>query len=685
ATSIGVPEDVLAAMALKGFKTGPAGELPLDIHVKQILDGPELKWMLMPLPKRAAGKPATEGPAKPSNDADPKRNKAEPNKTKQVYTKDEDHLVAASRKRGTAAVKVDDSRPCEPVAKRKRLVTGVAKLKVQAANRLYSFARRVISLCVDLDIPVICENPRRSLMWKTDYFSDLPSVCRFQHIHSCMYGGKRKKRTSFLLNFHAQNLLLECDDKHQHLPWGLVQDDVSSEIKFSTSLETEYPAGLCKQLASAFLDRMLQQGKDIAQTPLQMEQAQRMGSGLQPRGGRAPLLLGDFKFKIDVTSENVDIPSQISESVHPPFQGIPIHSKLISSRYVSEVGDEGEKRTRSISTFGVFRSPFEFLHRALTLEHPLDNPHNVDKCNLKAILFIRDHSASEVVQFRAKQLKKYTSRAAQLGAEELQFKKTLDGDVARVLEGKRLLLFKEMAVDANVGDETLFQELTEGFRLTGEMPQSKQFPAKLKPALISVQQLRESSVWAKKMIHSSCRRVGADPEIAKAVFEETQQQLKDGWVRGPFSAADLDLKYNGCWVPSKRFGVRQGGKIRAVDDFSEFLINASVTSTEKLQLFGLDEVVNTARTFIGCDFLRADDLLENLWCDPAVRFFKGPWTDIMGSPLVLLDEQLKHVIVRAMHCLVNSKPRRVEAWNLKDKALKDAHHATISRAGEMGW
>ena len=512
---------------------------------------------------------------------------------------------------------------------------GVAKLKVQAANRLYSFARRVIDLCVAMNIPVICENPRRSLMWNTDYFNDLPSVCRFQHVHSCMYGGKRKKRTSFLLNFHAQNLLLECDDKHQHLPWGLVQDNAFSEIKFSTSLETEYPSGLCKQLASAFVDRLLQQGKDIAQTPLQMEQAQRMGSGLQPRGGRAPLLLSDFKFKIDVTSEDVDIPSHISESVHPPFQGIPIHSKLISSRLVSEVGDEGEKRTRAVSTFGVFRSPFEFLHRAMTLEHPLDTPHNVDKCNLKAILFIRDHTASEVVQFRAKQLKKYMSRAAQLSEEEFRFKETLDVDVRRVLEGKRLLLFTEMAADANVGDETLFQELTEGFRLTGEMPQSKQFPAKLKPAMISVQQLRESSVWAKKMIHSSCRRVGSDPEIAKAVFEETQQQLKDGWVRGPFSATDLDLKYNGCWVPSKRFGVRQGGKIRAVDDFSEFLINASVTSTEKLQLFGLDEVVNTARTFIGCDFLMADDLLENLWCDPAVRFFKGPWTDIMGRALDL--------------------------------------------------
>ncbi|CAL1158015.1 unnamed protein product, partial [Cladocopium goreaui] len=613
----------LAEATRGGFKTGPAGELPLDIHVKRILDGPELKWMLMPLPKRAAGKPTTDGPSKPSNDAESKRNKAEPNKTKQ------DSLKLKRLKRTPMPKKLVGCVPCndegmQPAPLRSEQfpmglpnLRGVAKLKVQAANRLYSFARRVIDLCVAMDIPVICENPRRSLMWNTDYFSDLPSVCRFQHVHSCMYGGKRKKRTSFLLNFHAQNLLLECDDKHQHLPWGLVQDNALSEIKFSTSLETEYPSGLCKQLASAFVDRLLQQGKDIAQTPLQMEQAQRMGSGLQPRGGRAPLLLGDFKFKIDVTSEDVDIPSQISESVHPPFQGIPIHSKLISSRLVSEVGDEGEKRTRAISTFGVFRSPFEFLHRAMTLEHPLDTPHNVDKSNLKAILFIRDHSASEVVQFRAKQLKKYMSRAAQLSEQEFQFKETLDVDVRRVLEGKRLLLFKEMAADAKVGDETLFQELTEGFRLTGEMPQSKQFPAKLKPAMISVQQLRESSVWAKEMIHSSCRRVGSDPEIAKAVFEETQQQLK-----------------------------------------------------------GRKQLICQAELFPVI-------IAKNTWKD-ALKGRSILWFIDNNSSLAAIIRSYSPVLDNFEMLVINAR-LDTELQNLKVKASKDAHHVTISRAGEMGW
>ena len=157
----------------------------------------------------------------------------------------------------------------------------------------------------------------------------------------------------------------------------------------------------------------------------------------------------------------------------------------------------------------------------------------------------------------------------------------MDPQVEEVLAGKRLLLFKTMCEDAGVGDQTLFQELTEGFRLTGRMLESGQFPKKMRPAAITVQQLRDSSVWAKRMVFSSCKRVAADPEIAQAVHQETLQQLQDGWVKGPFTMQQMDQKYGGCWIPSKRFGVKQSGKIRAVDDFSEFLINSSVTTTEK--------------------------------------------------------------------------------------------------------
>ena len=512
---------------------------------------------------------------------------------------------------------------------------GIAQLKVKAANKLYAFTRRVIQACMDAGIPFICENPRRSLMWKTDAFSDLPEGCLFQYIHACMYGSKRRKSTALLMNFSAENLKKECDNSHDHLPWGMVDAKDGAGLKFSTSLETEYPGPLCKQLALAFLEHMQCHGKRLKLQDEQTEQLQKMGSGTQPRGGRAPVLMAEFQFKVDITTFDATPPRCIAEDSPPPFQGIPVGAKLISSREVSEVGEEGEKKEGLKATYGVFSSPWDFLWRALAVEHPLDTPQLVDKSNLRAIVFLRDHSVAEVKSFRAKQLRRFVERAETLKTDEEALKASLDGDVRAVLAPKRLLLFKEMMEEAGVADKGLFEELTQGFALTGDMPESGQFPAKLKPAMISVQQLRDSAVWAKRMIQTSCKRVGLDAEIAKAVYDETVQQVADGWVKGPFSEHDLDLKYGGCWIPSKRFGVRQGQKVRAVDDFSEFLINASVTSTERLQLFGIDEVINTARTFLGADLLEVSSDFSEAWGSQGLRAFKGPWKSLQGRALDL--------------------------------------------------
>ena len=512
---------------------------------------------------------------------------------------------------------------------------GIAQLKVKAANKLYAFTGRVIKACMDANIPFICENPRRSLMWNTDAFCDLPEGCLFQCIHACMYVSKRRKSTALLMNFTAENLKKECGNSHEHLPWGMVDAKDGAGLKFSTSLETEYPGPLCKQLALAFLEQMQRQGKHLKLQDEQTEQLQKMGSGTQPRGGRSPVLMAEFQFKVDIKTFDAAPPQCIAEDSPPPFQGIPVGAKLISSRNFSEVGEEGEKKEGLKATYGVFSSPWDFLRRALAAEHPLDTPQLVDKSNLRAIVFLRDHSVAEVKAFRAKQLRRFVERAEFLKTEEEALKADLDGDVRAVLAPKRLLLFKEMTDEAGVGDKGLFEELTQGFSLTGDMPESGQFPAKLKPAMISVQQLRDSAVWAKRMIQTSCKRVGSDAEVAQAVYDETVQQVADGWVKGPFSEHDLDLKYGGCWIPSKRFGVRQGQKVRAVDDFSEFLVNASVTSTERLQLFGIDEVINTARTFLGADLLEVNGGFTEAWGSPRLKDFKGPWKSLQGRALDL--------------------------------------------------
>ena len=79
----------LAEMTRGGFKPGPAGELPLDIPTGTIIEGPELRWMLMPMPKKSVTKNVVEVPKaiKQPDETDPKRNRNDQKKTKQEAAK----------------------------------------------------------------------------------------------------------------------------------------------------------------------------------------------------------------------------------------------------------------------------------------------------------------------------------------------------------------------------------------------------------------------------------------------------------------------------------------------------------------------------------------------------------------------------------------------------------------------
>ena len=164
---------------------------------------------------------------------------------------------------------------------------------------------------------------------------------------------------------------------------------------------------------------------------------------------------------------------------------------------------------------------------------------------------------------------------------------------------KRLLLLAEVLRDAGVDDKYLVEDLTQGFRITGELRPSGLFPRILRPAALTQDDLRATAKWSKHVVADSCRRASKDSEVARSVWRETMEQRDKHWLRGPFPFEQMDEKYNGTWIASKRFGVVQGEKTRAVDDLSEFLVNASVTETDKVILDAVDNIVATARFLVG--------------------------------------------------------------------------------------
>ena len=83
-------------------------------------------------------------------------------------------------------------------------------------------------------------------------------------------------------------------------------------------------------------------------------------------------------------------------------------------------------------------------------------------------------------------------------------------------------------------------------------------------------------------------------EIAESVWDQTLQEVSKGEAEGPFSLSDIDAD-----IPlSRRFGVRQGEKIRCVDDFSWSGINAAAQPTESPRPQTLDMVAAMIGTVI---------------------------------------------------------------------------------------
>ena len=489
---------------------------------------------------------------------------------------------------------------------------GISKAKVASANILYEFAAKIANICEQCGILFTIENPQNSLMWETKFFAPLVERFNFHVVDACEYGSMHKKGTAFLANFVAPRLQKRCGGGHAHKDWKVQRMD-NGEWKFDTAAEAEYPPKLAKELAASFMDQLLPTGKFDINDDIG-DHAAKVGSVHQPRRTRGPLILSEFKTKVIVSCKESDLPPDFIPADAPvPWQGIPVGAKLLDRQPIQ--CENGEDKRLSV-TYGVYFSPCEFVEKALTLKHPFDVPLPLETANMESIAFILEKGPAEVCKFRIKMLEHYIGRAKALQKDEKALHESMCEEIRPVMKSKRLLLFQEMMRDAGVEDEQLFFDMCQGFKLVGDLDPSGQFPHQFKPASLDVEQLKQTAKWAQKAVVASCRKVADDAEVAVAVWEETLEQAmpEKQWVRGPFTAEQISERQGNNWIPSRRFGVRQGGKIRSVDDFSQYLVNATVTAHEKIDLEGIDCICSTARFFLGatsCDTGRVWQIPDN--------------------------------------------------------------------------
>ena len=243
-----------------------------------------------------------------------------------------------------------------------------------------------------------------------------------------------------------------------------------------------------------------------------------------------------------------------------------------------------EPGSAASAVYGLPWSPKEFVEEAAAREHPLQAC-VVPLCVKEAIDKEARCSPHSLAQDRTEVLRKWTLRAQELLDSERRLHESMPAHVSVVLQGKRLLLLKEMLQDAGYCDVGIVDQIASGFDLMGHIPEAGVFRSKTVPATLTPDEVRRTAKHTRQGILLGAAE-GLRDEHASRLYEITLEERDKGWLQGPVDPSTLDDRAS----VSRRFAVFQSGKVRPIDDLSESLINSTTSRTEAVTPHGLDTI-----------------------------------------------------------------------------------------------
>ena len=559
------------------------------------------------------------------------------------------------------------------------------------------------------------------------------------------------KRTMFAHNhpsFAAINM--KCpgvSSSHRHEKWGVTKRG------FATSEETAYPFVLARTVAHAFAKALLslkltasaETLGELQTSSSQVLQAIRGQTGLQPKAQRLPPIVPEYQTWIKVTNTRSNLPSsQLSfrlkraVAIQCLTSGkkitIPAYSKLVSEQLhndtasnrgesesiVSEVkvNDSNQPDVSTVSqTWAIPWSPMQFVtDEASKAGRPASLKSFAPTVLHEVTEFYNNTRAHDRIKFRADKIKHWVDRCKMLANDENKIHEQLPAHAKKLMHNKRFLLWQEMLASCNYQDMGVVSEMQNGIHLTGETVRTKLWPEKFTPAAISPDELAEISRRDRPSVVNN-PIVSEDKEVNEAVWQQTLQEVADGFVEGPF-----DIKSIPTNIPiSKRFGVVQGSKVRCVDDFTGSSVNLAVQSCESPRPHTLDVVAGLlsvmmekskkTKSWVGRVFdLKSayrqcyihEDSLKHSYIgvyDPndkvvkafrmlalpfgniksvhsflrishslwflGASIFKIPWTNFFDDFVTIADEVEAHSLTETVHCLF-----RLLGWKFAEGGTK---------------
>ena len=221
-------------------------------------------------------------------------------------------------------------------------------------------------------------------------------------------------------------------------------------------------------------------------------------------------------------------------------------------------------------------------------------------------------------------------------------------------------------------DVSLLDNFVQGFAYQGDVPDSGVFrvvnklctkPWSLDPAV----RKSDNMAWNKKLedlLHKSSNSATAEnstpdqtsSEDAHELYRNTLQECADGTLIGPLSKSALDKTFGrGKWRSMKRFGVRQGNRMRSIDNAASNQLNAATSMHETIACERADFPVVCAQLYQEC----CDDMESQASDDPTT------FAPRQGAPATNSMEHGTEDLARAYRQIPNDDPSYMvcAVWN----------------------
>jgi len=165
------------------------------------------------------------------------------------------------------------------------------------------------------------------------------------------------------------------------------------------------------------------------------------------------------------------------------------------------------------------------VRKAAQVGHPRFLPYAGSEQLDELLLTNLNHQACALDDWRLSFFKRWVARAKELEKDERNLRLELGEHIRHVLQGKRLLIFKEMLEDLQFPDRNLFKDIITGFRLSGWMRDSQVFMGLPRPPKLTLEALLKSSLGLQKAVMKRVKEP-EDAELHLAAWEKTQAECE---------------------------------------------------------------------------------------------------------------------------------------------------------------